>query len=150
MHISLLPADPPACPEAVQAVLDADWVVLGPGSWFSSVLPHLLVPDLADALLHTTARRLVVLNLATEPGETSGLTPQEHLEVLGRHAPGLQLDAVLADPKTVPDVVALERAGDRFGARLSLASLGRSDGSPRHDPVLLAAAYRDIFSRGRI
>src|SRR5580693_807728 len=62
--ITLLPPDPPAVPEAVQAVLDADWVVFGPGSWFTSVLPHLLVPQLAAALHVTAARRLVVLNLA--------------------------------------------------------------------------------------
>ena len=66
--ITLLPPDPPAVPEAVRAVLDADWVVFGPGSWFTSVLPHLLVPELAAALHATGARRLVVLNLAPQPG----------------------------------------------------------------------------------
>ena len=69
--ITLLPPDPPAVPEAVRAVLDADWVVFGPGSWFTSVLPHLLVPELAAALHATGARRLVVLNLAPQPGETA-------------------------------------------------------------------------------
>ena len=66
--MSLIPADPPACPEAVQAIADADWVVLGPGSWFTSVLPHLLVPDLARALLAhpgAAARR-------AEPGAAAG------------------------------------------------------------------------------
>ena len=71
--ITLLPPDPPAVPEAVRAVLDADWVVFGPGSWFTSVLPHLLVPELAAALHATAARRLVVLNLAPQPGETARL-----------------------------------------------------------------------------
>lgn len=145
VHISLVPEDPPACPEAVGAVLDADWVVLGPGSWFTSVLPHLLVPDLASALTRTAARRLVNLNLAPQPGETEGFSPEAHLEVLASHAPGLSLDVVLADPKTVPDVVALEQAAERLGARLVLAPLGRADGSPRHDPELLASAYRDIL-----
>lgn len=145
VHISLVPEDPPACPEAVGAVLDADWVVLGPGSWFTSVLPHLLVPDLASALTRTAARRLVNLNLAPQPGETEGFSPEAHLEVLASHAPGISLDVVLADPKTVPDVVALEQAAERLGARLVLAPLGRADGSPRHDPELLASAYRDIL-----
>ena len=145
VHISLVPEDPPACPEAVGAVLDADWVVLGPGSWFTSVLPHLLVPDLASALTRTAARRLVNLNLAPQPGETEGFSPEAHLEVLASHAPGLSLDVVLADPKTVPDVVALEQAAERLGARLVLAALGRADGSPQHDPELLASAYRDIL-----
>ena len=149
-HVSLVPPSPAACPEAVQAVLDADWVVLGPGSWFSSVIPHLLVPELASALRQTAARRLVALNLAPQPGETAGLSPEAHLEVLGQHAPGLTLDVVLADPKTVPDLVALERVAADFGARLALAAVGCVDGSPSHDPELLAAAYRDIFSSGRI
>ena len=85
--ISLIPADPPACPEALQAIGAADWVVLGPGSWFTSVLPHLLVPELAAALVGTRARRLVALNLAPQPGETTGFSPHAHLEVLAEHAP---------------------------------------------------------------
>ena len=85
--ISLIPADPPACPEALlEAIGAADWVVLGPGSWFTSVLPHLLVPDLAAALVGTRARRLVALNLAPQPGETTGFSPHAHLEVLAEHA----------------------------------------------------------------
>ncbi|MRT44946.1 hypothetical protein FGX00_03745, partial [Xylella fastidiosa subsp. multiplex] len=74
--VHLVPHDPPAVPEAVEAVLDADWVVLGPGSWFSSVIPHLLVPDLLDALVQTKARRVLSLNLAPQPGETEGFSPQ--------------------------------------------------------------------------
>ena len=73
--IVLVPADPPACPEAVEAVHHADWVVFGPGSWFTSVLPHLMVPDLAHAICTTGARRLVVLNLAPQQGETTGFSP---------------------------------------------------------------------------
>jgi uncharacterized cofD-like protein len=87
--ITLLPEDPPAVPEAVRAVLDADWIVFGPGSWFTSVLPHLLVPELATALHVTTARRLLVLNLAPQPGETAGFSPHKHLEVLAGHAPAM-------------------------------------------------------------
>ena len=78
-------------------------MVLGPGSWFSSVIPHLLVPELLDALIETKARRVLSLNLAPQPGETEGFSPQRHLEVLGRHAPKLALDVVLADEAAVPD-----------------------------------------------
>ena len=85
--VHLVPHDPPAVPEAVAAVLDADWVVLGPGSWFSSVIPHLLVPDLLDALIETKARRVLSLNLAPQPGETEGFSPQRHLEVLAPTRP---------------------------------------------------------------
>jgi uncharacterized cofD-like protein len=144
--VSLIPADPPACPDAVQAIGAADWVVLGPGSWFTSVLPHLLVPDLADALLRTRARRLVALNLAPQPGETEGFSPHTHLEVLADHAPGLSIDVVLADRGAVQGSTAeLEKAAGMLGARLVLADLAMGDGSPRHDPRRLAGAFAQIF-----
>jgi uncharacterized cofD-like protein len=151
LRVSLVPADPPAVPQAVQAVLDADWVVLGPGSWFSSVMPHLLVPQLADALVRTRARRVLTLNLAPQPGETAGFSPQRHLEVLARHAPKLTIDVVLADEAAVPDRDSLTDTAKRLGAAVELAPVARTDGSPRHDPELLAAAYDRIFRmHGRI
>ncbi len=144
--VSLIPADPPACPEAVTAVGAADWVVLGPGSWFTSVLPHLLVPQLAEALVTTQARRLVALNLAPQPGETEGFSPQTHLEVLADHAPGLTVDVVLADRAAVSAAAAeLEKAAGLLGGRLVLADLAVGDGSPRHDPRRLAGAFAQIF-----
>jgi uncharacterized cofD-like protein len=144
--VSLIPADPPACPEAVAAVRAADWVVLGPGSWFTSVLPHLLVPQLAEALVGTRARRLVALNLAPQPGETEGFSPQTHLEVLADHAPGLTVDVVLADRTAVSAAAAeLEKAAGLLGGKLVLADLAMGDGSPRHDPRRLAGAFAQIF-----
>jgi uncharacterized cofD-like protein len=144
--ISLIPADPPACPEAVQAIGSADWVVLGPGSWFTSVLPHLLVPELATALVGTRARRLVALNLAPQPGETAGFSPHAHLEVLADHAPALSVDVVLADREATAGATAeLEKAAGLLGARLVLADLAMGDGSPRHDPRRLAGAFAQIF-----
>jgi uncharacterized cofD-like protein len=144
--VALIPADPPACPEAVQAIGEADWVVLGPGSWFTSVLPHLLVPDLAAALVGTRARRLVALNLAPQPGETEGFSPHAHLEVLARHAPDLAIDVVLADRAAASGSIdELEKAASRCGARLVLADLAVADGSPRHDALRLAGAFAQIF-----
>jgi uncharacterized cofD-like protein len=148
-NVSLLPADPPACPEAVAAVLAADWVVLGPGSWFTSVMPHLLVPDLASALRTTGARRLLVLNLAAQPGETDGYVPQSYLEALAEHAPGLRLDAVLADSGTVTDRTAVEKAAAALGAELVLAPLARDDHPDQHDPDRLASAFRQLMAPGR-
>lgn len=144
--VSLIPADPPACPEAVQAIGVADWVVLGPGSWFTSVLPHLLVPELAAALVGTRARRLVALNLAPQPGETEGFSPHTHLEVLADHAPDLTIDVVLADRAAAGGAATdLEKAAGLLGARLVLADLAVDDGSPRHDPRRLAGAFAQIF-----
>jgi len=144
--VSLIPADPPACPEAVTAIGEADWVVLGPGSWFTSVIPHLLVPDLARALITTPARRIVALNLAPQPGETEGFSPQTHLEVLADHAPHLRVDVVLADRGAAGGTAAeLDKAAGRLGGRLVLADLAMRDGTPRHDPRQLAGAFAEIF-----
>ena len=125
VHVGLVPDRPPACSEAVAAVRDADWVVLGPGSWFTSVIPHLLVPELAEALCTTTARRAVVLNLAPQPGETADFSPETHLEVLARHAPDLRLDAVLADTAAVPEPDRLRDVAAGLGADLHLGDLAR-------------------------
>jgi uncharacterized cofD-like protein len=154
--ISLEPADPPAVPEAVTAVRGADWVVFGPGSWFTSVLPHLLVPALANALRETPARRMVVLNLAPQPGETDGFSLHKHLEVLAEHAPELTVDVVLADTGSMATTVAagtgtltdLEKAAGALGARLVMADVSMGDGTPRHDPVRLARTYSQVFDEG--
>jgi len=148
--ITLLPPDPPAVPEAVRAVLDADWIFFGPGSWFTSVLPHLLVPELSAALHATAARRVLVLNLAPQPGETEGFSPHKHLEVLAGHAPALTVDVVLADTKTAGtgNLADLEKAAAVLGARLMTADVAAADGTPRHDPRLLAGTYAQIFRRG--
>jgi len=138
--VRLEPEDPPACPEALAAIRDADWWVLGPGSWFTSVIPHLLVPELRDTLVASEARRAVLLNLEPQAGETAGFSPEQHLEVLGSHAPGLRLDVVLADRGTVPDPARLRAAAQGLGAELVVADLAVGDGTPRHDPVKLAEA----------
>ncbi|GIG26148.1 gluconeogenesis factor YvcK family protein [Cellulomonas denverensis] len=142
-QVRLTPQRPPALPESVAAVREADWVVLGPGSWYTSVIPHLLVPELADALLTTTARRIVVLNLSPE-SETAGMGPCEHLDALREHAPDLRLDAVIADPGAVEDVDELIERTQGFGGRLLLRQVRRGDGSPRHDALRLAAAISDV------
>jgi len=144
--VSLIPADPPACPQAIAAVTTADWVVFGPGSWFTSILPHLMVPELAEALLTTPARRVVALNLVPQAGETDGFSPHTHLEVLAEHAPGLKVDVVLADRRAAGGYAAeLEKAAGLLGGRLVMTDLAMRDGSPHHDPRRLAGAFAEIF-----
>lgn len=141
--VRIVPPDPAACAEAVAAVDEADWVVLGPGSWFTSVLPHLLVPELSDALHRTRARRCVTLNLP--PDLPTAMTVDEHLAALAAHAPRLRVDVVVADPSAVADVDRLAELAQRMGAQLLLRQVRVGDGSPRHDALRLAAAYRDAF-----
>jgi len=143
--VQLEPQDPPACPEALAAVRAADWVVLGPGSWFTSVIPHLLVPELRDALTATKARTVVTLNLEPQTGETDGFSPERHLEVLLAHAPDLRIDVVLVDERAMTDEEALRKVVTGLGADLVVADLAVDDGSPRHDPDKLADAYAGIM-----
>ncbi|HEY4008322.1 MAG TPA: uridine diphosphate-N-acetylglucosamine-binding protein YvcK [Pseudonocardia sp.] len=143
-RVWLRPSRPKACPEAVEAILAAEVVLLGPGSWFTSVLPHLMVPSLRQALLDTPARRVVVLNLAPQPGETAGFSPERHLDVLCQHAPELRIDAVLADTGSVPVPERLKQAAQALGARAVLAPVGEPDGSARHNPAALAEAVRSV------
>jgi len=142
--VRLVPAAPPACPEAVAAIREADWVILGPGSWFTSVLPHLLVPDLAAALTQTRARRCLTMNLVPA-AETRGYSPSAHLEVLAAHAPGLRLDAVVVDPSFLQQDGHFAGLAESLGARLHVSTVRMADGSPRHDTNRLAAAYADVM-----
>lgn len=144
-RVWLQPSVPTACPQAVEAIRSAELVLLGPGSWFTSVLPHLMVPGLRQALLDTPAQRVVVLNLAPQPGETAGFSPEQHLEVLAEHAPELRIDAVLADENAVPVPDLLARSARALGARTVLAPVGQPDGAPRHNPAALADAIRSVL-----
>jgi uncharacterized cofD-like protein len=146
--VRIEPADPPTCPQAVDAIRAADWLIFGPGSWYTSVLPHLLVPGLARAILASPARRLVTLNLATD-NETLGLSVADHLAALQWYLPGLRVDTVLADAKWVGEPEPVHRAAETLGARLVLAPLAVADGSPRHDPESLGVALVPVLGAAR-
>jgi len=89
-RIYLEPNNPPAFPPVIQSILAADMVVIGPGSLYTSLLPNLLVPDLLAALRSTRALKILVVNIATQPGETSSYNVGDHLSVLEEHVgPGL-------------------------------------------------------------
>ena len=145
--VTLEPTDVRACEQAIAVVEQADLITLGPGSWFTSVLPHLLLPGLAEAIAGTGAARVVVLNLAPQPGETEGFSPEQHLDVLSAHVPGLRIDTVLADAGAVPLPQRLATAAARLGARLDLADVAAGDDGQRHDPVALAVALRAVLDR---
>ncbi|MFG1652688.1 2-phospho-L-lactate transferase CofD family protein [Micromonospora sp. NPDC049275] len=146
--LRLTPAAPAACAEALAAIRAADWLIFGPGSWYTSVLPHLLVPQLADAIVSSSARRLVTLNLAAEK-ETLGLSVADHLAALRWYLPELKVDLVLADAKAVGDPEPVERAAESLGARLVLAPVAVTDGTPRHDPAALGAALVPVLGADR-
>jgi uncharacterized cofD-like protein len=142
--VRLTPRSPVACAEAVAAVVAADWLIFGPGSWYTSVIPHLLVPDLAAAITASRAQRIVTLNLVTE-NETTGLSLPGHLAALRRYLPALRVDVVIADRRAIADPTSVRRAAESLGARLALAPVAASDGAAHHDPVALAAALEPVL-----
>src|SRR5690625_77710 len=144
-RVRLVPQEPPACAEAVASIRQADFVVLGPGSWFTSVMPHLLVPEIAEALHQTRARIVLTLNLSAQRGETEGYSAADHLRSLHDNAPDLRVDTVIADPTAIEELDDLRSCTARTAGRLLLRQVGLGDGSPYHDPLRLAAAYRDAF-----
>ena len=146
--VRLTPARPAACPQALAAVWDADWLIFGPGSWYTSVIPHLLVPELGEAIVASRASRLVTLNLATER-ETLGLSLAGHLAALGTYLPGLTIHTVVADGKAVGNPEPVRRAAESLGAQLVLAPVAVADGDPRHDPIALGAALVPALGAAR-
>jgi uncharacterized cofD-like protein len=150
-RIRLEPAAPDACPEAVAAIGEADALVMGPGSWYTSVIANLLVPGINEAFQRSAARKVLVLNLVAQKGETSGFSPQGHLAALHEVFPGLRFDVVLADPDHVPDRAALGRAAGLIDAELVLRRVSdASHGPGHHDPRLLGVAFADLLGHGRI
>ena len=153
-RIRLIPDNPPATPDAVEAIMSADMVTLGPGSWFTSVLPHLQVPELVGALRDTSAQRVVVLNLSSEPGETAGFSSERHVHMLTQHAPDLTLDKILVDESTIGGASErsyLERAAATLSAEVVYADVREIDAeggwTERHDPVKVAAALGELLPR---
>lgn len=157
-RLSLDPSQCRALPEARQALAEADLVLLGPGSLFTSVLPNLLVRDLADALLRSAAYKVYVCNLTTQPGETDYFTASEHLDALRRHVPGLSPDAVLCNSAPFPEHLLESYArfnaepvrvdAERLaasGCRLVHTDLLQADLYARHDPAKLRRAVFGLF-----
>jgi uncharacterized cofD-like protein len=155
-RVWLSPDDVRACEDALAAIAEADVIVIGPGSLFTSLLPSLLLPDIRHALAASAALRIYVCNVATQTGETDGFDLADHVEALERHtAPGL-IDVVLANNRTPPSMVPVGHresvrlrwppAGPR-PARLVLDDVVDPASPFHHDPERLAAAILRIAER---
>lgn len=145
--LSIEPAHARACPEAVATIARADALVFGPGSWFTSVLTHLLVPGIAEAVQTSSGRRILILNSMPQRGETETFAAPDYLDSWHLLVPGISLDVVLADPTSVTDVVALSQAARRVGAEVHLADV-LGPGTGIHDPARLAAALEALLPPG--
>jgi len=145
-RIEVSPPDVVACPEAREAVLNADAVILGPGSWFTSVMPHLLISDLRGAITETTATKILVVNLNPQAGETSDFSAHAHLLDLRSRFPELSLDWVIADPAHVESLEDLRAAAASMGAEVLTADVARGGREPgQHDPQRLAVAFDGVL-----
>ena len=155
-RVYLQPDRPAAFPEAVRAILDADLVVVGPGSLYTSILPNLLVDGIAKALASTEALRVYVCNVATQPGETDGFRVSDHWRALVSHVPGDAADVVLANEnlggeiKTewgVQHVIADFQGMPADGPELALFDVVDPRNALRHSPDKLAAAIMQLYHR---
>jgi len=151
--LRLIPENPTPTYEGLKAISDADWITLGPGSWFSSVLPHLLVPEQRDAICQSRARRLIVLNLDANPSmsgdELAGSSPSEHLSLMAKYAPQLRCDVALADASIAAqpsERESLEKLVTSLGGQLIVADLASHPGSNHHDPKKLTSTFSHIFA----
>jgi uncharacterized cofD-like protein len=139
--LRLLPEKPEARVESIAAIAEADWIVMGPGSWFSSVLPHLLVPQQREALIASKAKKFLILNLdsaisnvaALNGGEYAGYTPTEHIQILREYAPSLGFDYIVADESLIGKRDEIEEYLSNTGGELVVADLRDDVALIRHD-----------------
>jgi len=154
VKIGCIPANPPALPAAIKAIKEADYIIIGPGSLYTSLIPNLLVSDIADAIAQSQAPRIYVCNVMTQPGETQGYTVADHIRAIDAACGERQLfDAVLVHKKS-PSAQSLIRyaqqdshpvfldreAVSQLGRRIVLANVLYEDktGFVRHNPQKLA------------
>jgi uncharacterized cofD-like protein len=152
----LVPPDVTAAADAISAIEDAEVIVIGPGSLFTSLLPALLVPSVREAIARSSAARIYVANVATQAGETSGFDLARHVEVLASRAPDV-CDIVLADNGSTravpPDGWRGERVRLRWPPavsrppRLVLDDVVDPRNAHHHDPARLASAIVAIVER---
>ena len=163
VKIGCTPANPPALPRVVQAIREADFIIIGPGSLYTSVIPNLLVPEIAEAIASRQVPRIYVCNIMTQAGETEGYTVSDHIQAIDKACGRALFRAVLVQRK-VPTAQALIRYAqeksypvflDReavglLGRRVVVANVMEEDketGYVRHDPHELARVLLRWYSR---
>lgn len=156
--LRLSPDNPDVREEVISAITEADWITMGPGSWFSSVLPHLLVPSLRDAITQSSAKKILLLNLDTNKidtgkldtgkglsggGEFAGYSPREHCEILFQYAPDLHFDLVVADSHQ-SQMSELRDILDSRGSAFYEGDLRESIAEFHHSELKLASTFAHI------
>jgi len=156
--LSLLPRTARPLPKAVEAIQQADLILLGPGSLYTSTLPNLLIPEIANAIAKSSAPRVYIANLMTQPGETSGYALADHLRAIQRHTARRVIDWVVANRQVVSAEVAKRYRAEgaepvaidirdlqALGYRIVLDNLLEEHGVIRHNPKRLAHLLLEEF-----
>ncbi|MBR4098514.1 MAG: YvcK family protein [Clostridium sp.] len=158
-HVGLIPQRPQPMPAALEAIWDADLILLGPGSLYTSVIPNLLVDKVAETIAEAAAPKIYVCNIMTQDGETEGYTASDHIEALLAHGVPGMLDVCLANSAAVrPGVVERYREEDAaplvvdrerieaMGLQLVERDVAAQGGDyARHDPDRLAQAILELY-----
>lgn len=159
--VRLEPERPKALPHAIDAILSADMIILGPGSLYTSIIPNLLVDGIVQALEQSKAPKIYVLNIMTQDGETEGYTAFDHLHALLQHSAPHLVDACIYNTAPVPnpiqarykteDAEPVEMDMQRFreaGVEMyGFPLIAGGSQLARHDPALLAQAVVNVFGR---
>ena len=161
-HFGCIPANPPALPSAIKAIREADYIILGPGSLYTSIIPNFLVPEIREAIATAIVPRIYICNIMTQLGETEGYTVADHIRAIDNICGQKMFDAVLAHRKS-PSPKSLQRYAQensypvfldredvaKLGRRIVLANVMDEDketGHICHDPYQLARVLLRWYS----
>lgn len=144
------PGNPAAFPPTLQAILNADLIIVGPGSLYTSLVANLLVPDLVQALRASRAYKFYICNVATQPGETDSFSAEDHVEVIDRHIGAHIFDMVICNKRfegTLPNDVEWVKLNmsEGVGCPIYQADLIDPANPFRHDSIKLAKTVMDLY-----
>ncbi|MGI6485140.1 MAG: gluconeogenesis factor YvcK family protein [Tepidanaerobacteraceae bacterium] len=158
-RVRLVPSNAKPLNEAVVAVKEADAVVLGPGSLYTSIIPNLLVKDLTEAILESDAKKIYVVNIMTQPGETTGYSASDHVKSIVEHSDDRIIEHVVVNVENIPSKLLLryheegsicvscdENAIRKMGYRVVTAELINPSDYVRHSPKKLADTVINILN----
>ena len=157
-QLTLSPRRVRPMPKAIEAIRKANLILLGPGSLYTSILPNLLIPEIANAIAKCKAPRIYIANLMTQPGETAGYALEDHLRAIQQHVPQRVIDCVVANRQSIsPEIARRYRkqgaepvivnipALQRLGCKVILDDLLEEHAVIRHDPKRLTRLLLEEF-----
>jgi len=145
--LRLIPENPAATSEALDAIAQADWITFGPGSWFSSVMPHVLLREQAKAISKSAAKKIMIFNLP-EPeaaDEFAGSSLGDHLSFVLRHMPDLRIDYAIADSGSIQAEPQLKAMVEGLGGQLVVADVAQAPAAYHHSVEKLRSVFAHIM-----